>query len=352
MKLLPKSLTSFLCAAAFAAAAPAGFAAENLTAETAGPGNSPHLSILHLADILAQDDIANLQVQEGQTLTNSILNVAEGKTDISAAPIILHFLLEKGAGPFSKQGKEGAKLAANLRALWPYNAGAYAMITFESTGIRAWEDIKGKTVFNGPPRGAALVNARQSITANTGFEDGKEYKGVQANWGQLTSMMLDGSADAFVVPLTFPSDRAVIMLSAGNVNLISTPKDVYESESFQKLLSAPGNIPMEVKFEDMGYEANPGIKLISEDGIFRGAGTAFADVVHKDMDHDLVKSITASYIKGMDAMAAKAPYVKNVSLGKLDAATSGFCGPLTLKYHPAAVEAWEEAGYDVPDCAK
>ena len=34
--------------------------------------------------------IASLQVQEGQTLTNSVLNVAQGKTDIAPMPIIIH----------------------------------------------------------------------------------------------------------------------------------------------------------------------------------------------------------------------------------------------------------------------
>jgi TRAP-type uncharacterized transport system substrate-binding protein len=340
------------CATALLTAVAAVDAAENLTAETASPGNSPHLSIIHLADVLSKEGIADLQVQEGQTLTNSIVNVAEGKTDISAMPIILHFLLEKGAGPFSKQGENGAALAANLQALWPYNAGAYGMLTFDSTGIRSWSDIKGRTVFNGPPRGAALVNARQAITVNTGFEEGTDYNGIQANWGQLTPMMLDGSADAFVLPMTFPYERAIVMLSAGNVNIISTPKDVYQSEGFQKLLKAPGNIPMEVAFGDMGYENSPGIKLISEDGVYRGMGTAFADVVHKDMDKGLVKSMTATYIAAMDDMRAKAPYVKNIGLGNLDATASGFCGPLSLKYHPGAVEAWEEAGVTVPDCAK
>ena len=350
--LTSKIMAALTCASIFLATASGARAAENLTAETASPGNSPHLSIIHLADVLSKEGIADLQVQEGQTLTNSIVNVAEGKTDIAAMPIILHFLLEKGAGPFSKQGENGAVLAGNLQALWPYNAGAYGLITFDSTGIRSWADIKGRTVFNGPPRGAALVNARQAITANTGFEEGKDYNGVQANWGQLTPMMLDGSADAFVLPMSFPYERAIIMLSAGNVNIISTPKEIYEGEGFQKLLKAPGNIPMEVAFEDMGYENNPGIKLISEDGIYRGMGTAFADVVHKDMDRELVKSITSAYIAAMDDMKAKAPYVKNIGLGNLDATASGFCGPLSLKYHPGAVEAWEEAGVTVPECAK
>ena len=55
-------------------------AAENLTGETASPGGSIHLSMKHLAEVAAEKGIANIQVADGQTLTNSVQNVAEGKT--------------------------------------------------------------------------------------------------------------------------------------------------------------------------------------------------------------------------------------------------------------------------------
>ena len=344
---------SLLAVAVLAMGVPGEAGAQvNLSAEASSPGNSPHLSITHIADVLGKEGIANLQVQEGQTLTNSVLNVAEGKTDIAPAPLILHFLLEKGRGPYSKQGDAGAPLAGKLRAINAYNAGAYGLFAHDSENIRSWKDLAGKTVFNGPPRGAALVNSRQAIQMAAGLKDGDGYKGRQANWGQLANILVDGSVDAFVIPLTFPSERVVIALSAGNVTIVSTPKEVFEGAAFGKLLKAPGNVPIIVAEKDMGYAAGQGVTLISEDATFRGMGTAFADVVHEDMDTELVKNITAAYIRSLEGMKAKAPYAKNIGLANLDPDASGFCGVLSLKYHPGAVMAWEEAGYTVPDCAK
>jgi len=339
-------------AAALMAIAGNAFAQVNLTAETSSPGNSPHLAVSHLAKVLGREGIADVQLTEGQTLTNTTINVAEGKTDIAALPLVLAFLLDKGRGPYSKQGEMGAKLAANLRALYPYNAGAYGLMTLESTGIKSWKDLKDKTVFNGPPRGAALVNARQAIQMAAGYKDGEDYKGLQANWGKLPGMLVDGSADGFVVPLTFPSARVSTALAAGKVNIISTPKDIFEGEAMQKLLKAPGNVPIVVSWEDMGYEDGSGVTLISEDDKFRGMGTAFADIVNKDMDFELAKKITAAHIASLDELKASTPYAKNVNFGVLEADASGFCGAMPLKYHPGAVAAWEEAGYTVPDCAK
>lgn len=328
------------------------FAQANLSAETASPGNSPHLTILHLADVASEAGIANLQVQEGQTLTNSVVNVAEGRTDISAAPIILPFLLGLGRGPFSKQGEKGKALASNLRALYPYNAGAFGLLASDSKNITKWSDLKGKTVFNGPPRGAALVNARQAIQLATGFVDGEDYKGYQANWGQLSTILVDGSADAFVIPMSFPSERVTVALSGGAVSILSTPKDVFESEAYQKVFNAPGNIPIIMPWAEMGYGDTKGITLISEDETFRGLGTAFADIVHKDMSFDMAKALTAAHIASLDQLKKKAPFAKNIGLAVLDPKASGFCGANPLKYHPGAVAAWEDAGVSVPDCAK
>ena len=324
----------------------------NLSAEASSPGGSPHLSIIHMADIAGHAKIANLQVQEGQTLTNSVLNVAQGKTDIAPAPIILTFLLAKGRGPYAKQGDKGAALAENLRALYPYNVGAYGLIAHESKNIKTWGDLKGKTVFNGPPRGAALVNARQAIALAAGLKDGTDYKGYQANWGQLPGILVDGSVDAFVIPLTFPSARVTTALAAGKVRIVSTPKDVFESDAYQKIFKAPGNVPIVVKLDDMGYAKDMGVSLVSTDGVFRGMGSAFADVVHKDMDFDLVKSLVAAYVANIDKLKAKSPYAPNIGVGVLDAKASGFCGASQLKYHAGAIAAWEDAGYSIPDCAK
>jgi uncharacterized protein len=90
----------------------------NLTVETSSPGNSLHLSTLHLADVLGRADIANLQVQEGQSATNSMLNVAEGQSDTLTAPTLLHVLLENGRGPFSTVGARGKEIAPNVKVLY------------------------------------------------------------------------------------------------------------------------------------------------------------------------------------------------------------------------------------------
>lgn len=325
----------------------------NLTVETSSPGNSPHLSTLHLADVLGRAGIANLQVQEGQTATNSMLNVAEGKSDIITAPTLLHFLLENGRGPFSAVGERGKEIAPNVKVLYTYNAGAYGLFTPVVSGIDSYDDIKGRTIWNGPPSGAALTVGRQTLQLGSGgLKDGDDYKGLQTNWGQLPTALVDGSAEAFMVPITFPSDRVVTALAAGNVNIISFPKAIWESEGMQKFLKAPGNSPVVIKGEDMGYGADSGVTLISEDGLFRSPGVPFATYARADLPDDVVKAIVAAYIESLPELKARSPYAGNVNFDVVDPEVTGLCNGLSLTYHPGAVAAWEEAGYTIPDCAK
>ena len=327
-------------------------AAENLTAETASPGGSIHLSMVHLAEVAAEKGIANIQVADGQTLTNSVQNVAEGKTDIAGTPYILPFLLAGGRGPYSKLGAEkGAELASNLRALYPVTLGIFALYAYDSKGLKGWSDLEGKTIYNGPPRGAALTNARSIIQLATGLKDGSGYKGVQVNWGQAVKTITDGSADAVVLPILFPDSRITQALASGSMTVWSTPKDKWESEGFQKYLRAPGSAPFTLPASEATL-GEGGVSLVTEDGTFRGLATIGGDIVNKDMPFELAKALTAAHIDTLDRLKGKAPFARHAGYSVVDSVKSGMCGANPLKYHEGAIAAWEEAGYTIDDCAK
>lgn len=321
-----------------------------LSAETASPGGSAYLAPAHLAEVAAQRGIANIQLVDGQTLTNSIQNVAEGKTDIATSPLILPFLMSRGVGPYSNLGKDkGAELAQEVRALYPFALGVFFMFAYETKGLNGWADLEGKNVMNGPPRGAALNNARSIIQIVTGLKDGEGYSGVQANWGQVAAVISDGTADAAVLPELFPSGRMVEIGAAGKLRAWSIPKDVFESEAMQRYMQAPGNAPWTMTVEAAKNGLGESYTIVSEDGTFRGMTTVGADMVNVSMDEDLAYQLTKLHLDTLDDLKAKAPFASNVGFGNPELVT---CGPSPLKYHKGAVRAWEEAGFTIPDCLK
>ena len=323
-----------------------------LTAETSSPNTAPGISIISLSEAAAKAGIADIQVTSGQTLTNSVQNVAEGKSDIAAAPFILPFLLARGVGPYASLGAEtGAELAGNLAVLYTYRISAQGLFAYDSSNIDGWNGLEGKTLLNGPPRGAALTNARLLVQTVTGLEDGTGYSGIQVNWGQMQSTIQDGSADAFVVPMDFPDPRVTAALSSGDMSIFSMPKVVFEGEAFQKVAGIPGTVAFSMPISEMGYSG--GVTVVSEDDTYRSPGTVGGDIVNVNMDFDLAKSLTAAFIENIETIYhAKAPFMSTVWHGETDPELTDMCGPNPIKYHPGAVAAWEEAGYDLPDCAK
>ena len=319
-----------------------------LTAETGPPGTVPYTSTTVLAEIASGSGIADMQVADSQTLTNSLQNVAEGKTDVSGAPLILTFLMSKGAGPYAALGPEkGAELIGNVQALYTFNYGGFGLFAYNSSSVKGWDDVAGKTILNGPPRGAALTNDRGILQLVSGVEDGKDYTGIQVNWGQMPKTITDGSADAMMLPVTFPDNRITRSLAAGDMTLWSIPKDIWEGEAMQKYIKSPGTAGITFDLSDVAPVE--GLTIVSEDGIWRSPTTVGAEVVQASMDFDTAKALTKAMLDNVDTFLGKAPYMATTQVGSVG---FGLCGAVPLKYHPGAIAAYEEAGMTVPDCAK
>ncbi|AKS46455.1 hypothetical protein SAMN05444287_1571 [Octadecabacter temperatus] len=323
----------------------------NLIAETAAPTGVPGTSVLTLAEVASLEGVADLQVRTGQTLTNSLQNLAEGNIDIAAVPSLLPFLMSRGAGPYAALGPEnGAELADNVAMLYTYRLSVYALSAYDSSDFDGWDSVEGATIFNGPPRGAALTKGRGLITLATGFNEGEGYTGVQTNWGQAVSTIAGGGSDAQVLPMSTPDARVGQISASGDVTVFSFPKDIFEGESGQRYGSAPGVVALELPIEDGLF--GPNISVASEDGFFRGYGDVGGDAVNVDMDEELAYQLTRAFIENIDVYHSKGIFMANAWLGETDPERSGMCGPSPVRYHPGAVRAWEEAGFTIPDCAK
>lgn len=324
----------------------------NLTAMTSTPGVAVHLTVAHLAEVAAERGIANIQINLGQTGVNATLAVAEGRTDIGICPFILPFLMERGVGPFADLGAErGKELAGGLRVLYPYSFGAYTLYGYDSVGVSGWDDLAGRRILDGPPRGAATNEARSLIQVMTGLEAETGFTAIESDWSQMTTTITEGSVDVALLPEYIPSDRPLQALSAGRMNFYSIPIAQFESEEVQRVLTSPGSAPFVLSAEQMaalGENAN----VVSEDGAFRTRGSVGGNCVNASMDEEIAYALTRAHIETIEQLYAKALYARNIGLEDLDPVASGMCGLNPVRYHPGAVRAWEEAGYDVPDCAK
>ncbi len=206
-------------------------------------------------------------------------------------------------------------------------------------------------MLDGPPRGAATNEARSLIQVMTGLEAGSGFTAVESDWSQMATTITEGSVDVALLPEFIPSDRPLQALSAGRMNFYSIPIEQFESEAVQRVLTAPGSAPFTLTAEQMAA-LGENAHVVSEDGVFRTRGSVGGNCVNAAMDEELAYQLTRAHIETLDQIYEKALYARNVGFENLDPVASGMCGLNPVRYHPGAVRAWEEAGYDVPDCAQ
>ena len=156
-----KTIKTALVAATVALTGSSALAQVNLTSNTAGAGTAVGLTASALVEYAADRGVANIQLKDGQTGTNYVLALAEGKVDIVNGPFVLPFLLTRGAGPYAKVGKErGKEIGSNIQLLYPYTLSIFTLYGYDAKGIKGWDDLKGRKVMNGPPRGGRLRQGR------------------------------------------------------------------------------------------------------------------------------------------------------------------------------------------------
>lgn len=345
-----------LLGAALALAPIAVTAQETLTAETTSPGSTPHYIDTTLAAILDSAGVAQLQITEGATLTNSVQAVAEGRLDMAPAPLILPFLLSRGIGPYSGVGPEkGAELASNIRALF-FNAGSGQVFGYyNSNPVEDIRALDGKRVWNGPPRGGALTSGRAMIQLLSGLKDGEGYEGVQNPWPDTVATITGGGVDAWTIPEGLPSGRQIAIAAAGGTTLHDIPSDLLASELGQQIVGAPGHAPYSIPVEEFrAAYAGSDITVVTDDDTFDSYATAFGQIVPAGMDEELAYGIVKAMLEGEERFrtgSPRGPYLF-MSFGDLDGVSQGVCGAVQVKMHPGAIRAYEDAGFTVADCLR
>lgn len=324
-----------------------------LVSNTAAAGGPIGMTATSLVEYAAERDIANIQLKDGQTATNYIPALAEGKIDIAGGPFILPFMLSKGVGPFQSYGPEkGAELAENIQLLYPFTLAIFTMYAYDAKGISGWDDMKGLKVLNGPPRGAATQNSRALVQLFGGLNSENDYESVTVSWNQMASAIIDGTADAAVIPATFPGPRVTQASAAGAMTLYSIPKENFESEAGQRLLNKPGSVAFTAPASQIQEALGDGWSINTEDDTYRAMAAVGGEYVNSSMDEELAYQLTRAHIENIEAFVQRAPFLQTLNYGNLDPKIAGLCGPNPVKFHPGAVRAWEEAGVVVADCAK
>jgi len=206
--------------------------------ETAGAGGPVHAMFVAFTNQAGKAGV-EIQVNAGQTLTKSMLKGAKGEIDFfSSVPSLVGLM--SGQKAMYKNVEDAPEQAKNLRSILGFKAGAYHPVTLSDSGIESWEDLKGKTVFTGPPAGSASATSEALIKIITGYVAGEDYKAVRLSWGEGYQALADGKVAMMVRPAEVGSSNIERFGLNGEFRVLSIPEEIVSSDAMQALFGKPG----------------------------------------------------------------------------------------------------------------
>jgi len=314
---------------------PAVVSADIYKGETAGVGDPVHAMFVAFSNQAGKADV-QIQVNAGQTLTKSMLKGAKGEIDFfSSVPSLVGLMA--GQKRMYENVEGASELAKNLRAIVGFKAGAYHPVTLAGSGIESWEDLKGKTIFTGPPAGSASATSEALIKIITGYEPEKDYEAVRLSWGEGYTALADGKIDMMVRPAEVGSANIERYGLSGEFRILSIPDDVVESDAMQQLFGRPGRGML--KFDGGLYKGQLNQSEITALGFTQFVGT------HAGVADDVVYAATKSFWENIEEVHSTAFFLKAVT--PETAFTS-----VNVPIHPGAAKYYEEAGVEIPEAIR
>lgn len=327
-----KRATAVVAVFAMSALAPIGASAQIFKGETAGVGDPIHATFVTFANQAGKVGV-EIQVNAGQTLTKSMLK--GGREEIqffSTVPSLVNLM--KGQKRMYANVDDAPVAAEKLRAIFGFKAGAYHPVTLAGSGIETWEDLKGKTIFTGPPAGSASATSEALIKIITGYEAGKDYTAVRLSWGEGFAALADKKIDMMVRPAEVGSSRIEQFGLSGEFRILSIPDGVLSSEAMQALFGRPGRGMLQ--FDGGVYAGQLTGGVITALGFTQFVGT------HAGVDEDVVYKATKAFWENLEEVHATAFFLKEIT--PETAFTS-----VNVPLHPGAVRYYDEVGIAIPE---
>lgn len=273
-----------------------------------------------------------IEVNAGKTLTKSLLALAKGNIQFSSAIPVAYLFLGKQKKMYKKL-KNGKELQSKIRSILGYLAGTFHPITFDDAGIKTFKDIKGKTVFTGPPGGSATASQEDLIRAVTGYEPGKDYRAIHLAWGQGKNAMRDGKLDMYLVPAQIGSANVQELALKKPIRILTIPKKAAKSDLFKRILKRPGRGMATVsKSTYKGQVNEKDMWMMSADQYIGTSTHVSADVVYK---------VTKAFWENLADVHATAVSLQSITK---ETAFTSVDAPL----HKGAYRYYKEAGFKVP----
>lgn len=298
--------------------------AEQIGMEAASPNSILGMIPQAMAPYWSKSGI-DVQLSLNQTLTKSLLKIAQGSLDSGIVPPPAFTALQKGVGPYAKIADKAMEISGNVRALFTIPGSYYHAITRADSGIKNWPDAKGKRIFIGPPAGAANAQIISLIEAG-GLAEG-DYEPIKAPWGAATQSYQDGQFDVYVGTFGLGSQVVAELSLTNDIRILGVPGE--------KMVPPQGSGMQAAAIPPNTYSGQ-----VNEDPVITWQ-TVMMLAVKKDMSDDTAYTLTKDYLKNRLALAEANPSFR-------DLPTTDYFAGINAPLHPGAVRYYQEIGVEIP----
>lgn len=222
----------------------------------------------------------------------------------------------EGTGAF-----EGKEPQTNLRALTGLYPNYVQLVTTAKSGIKKFEDLKGKRVGIGAPNSGVELNARMMYEAhNMTYEDSRvDY----LNYGEAIDQMKNGLIDAAFVTSGIPN--ATIMELGTTSDIVIVP---IEGEGADRLIEKYPFFVKEIIPADT-YDTEGDVNTVTVRNIM---------IIRENLPEDVVYEITKGIFENLNDITAS----HNTAKEHLSLENSQI--GVGIPFHPGAVKYYKEMG--------
>lgn len=327
-------LRTTMAVAAVSAALGTGAAAQNLSMSSLDASSGTTAFSIAFSELVQQNHPYRIQVATGEKATRMAVDAGMGELDLFlfSAPIT-HWMRNKQV--MYKDMDAAPELASKLRTIMAYPLGAYQFVVWADSGIESFEDLKGRTVYMGPPAGAATRVTTGYVEAASGLKVDEDYTASKLDWASGLQAFQDRQVDLYVTPDNVPSGVLMQLAALGEIRILGVDEETLNSDAFAELRQIPGRRMAEIAPDAYG-DNQVNTEAVHTVATWVGLGT------HAGLDEEVVYNMTKTLWENIDALHETAKWMNQITL---ESAFTELNAPL----HPGAYRYYKEIGVEVPE---
>lgn len=214
----------------------------------------------------------------------------------------------------------------NLRTVFTFPYGYQQFFALASSGIRSFDDLKGKKICVGPAGSGGAARAELVVLAEHGLQAGRDYTISWLPYEAGCDALRDGAIDVMAISMTAPTPSVMELAALNEIVLLPLDEDVATRLVAKDPKLTLAEIPPDI------YGANQ-----KNTAPVLAMSVTVALATHAGVPDDVVYQVTRAHWEHIETFHKSSELAKRITL---EHALEGLPAPL----HPGAERYYREIG--------